>query len=58
MKGLLFSSPALIVSLILTIDVPEFALSQALEATTFHAVHGLHSCNFVAKLYIIPTTDV
>ncbi len=56
--GLLFSSPALIVSLILTIDAPEFALSQALEATTFHAVYRLHSCNFVAKLYIIPTTDV
>jgi len=47
-----------IVSLILTIDTPEFALSQAFEATTFHAVHRLHSYNFVAKLYIIPTTDV
>jgi len=44
--------------LILTIDAPEFALSQALETTTFHAVHRLHSCNFVAKLYIIPITDV
>jgi hypothetical protein len=47
-----------IVSLILTIDAPEFALSQVFEATTFHAVHRLHSYNFVAKLYIIPTTDV
>jgi hypothetical protein len=43
--------------LILTIDAPEFALSHALETTTFHAVHRLHSCNFVAKLYIIPTID-
>jgi hypothetical protein len=43
--------------LILTIDAPEFALSQAFEATTFHAVHRLRSYNFVAKLYIIPTTD-
>ncbi len=58
MLGFLFSSPAPIVSLILTIAAPEFALSQALETTTFHAVHRLHSCNFVAKVYIIPTTDV
>ncbi len=47
-----------IVSLILTIDAPKFALSQAFEATTFRVVHRLHSYNFVAKLYIIPTTDV
>jgi len=47
-----------IVALILTLDAPEFALSQAFEATTFHAVHRLHSYNFVAKLYIIPTTVV
>jgi hypothetical protein len=34
-------------------------LSQAFEATTFHAVPRLRSLNFVAKLYIIiPTTDV
>jgi hypothetical protein len=44
--------------LILTIDAPESALSEAFEATTFHAVHRLRSFNFVAKLYIIPTTDV
>jgi hypothetical protein len=44
--------------LILTIDAPEFALSQAFEASTFHAVHGLCSYNFVVKLYIVPTTDV
>jgi hypothetical protein len=47
-----------IVSFILTIDAPEFALSQAFEATAFHAVHRLRSYNFVAKLYIIPTTVV
>jgi len=47
-----------IVSLILTIDALEFALSQAFEATTFHVVHRLHSYNFVAKLYITPTTVV
>jgi len=58
MEGSLFSSPAPIVSLILTIDAPEFALSQAFEATTFYAVHRLCSYNFVAKLYIIPTTAV
>jgi hypothetical protein len=39
-------------------DAPEFALSQAFEATTFHVVHRMHSYNFVAKLYIIPRTDV
>ncbi len=46
------------ISLILTIDAPEFALSQAIEATTFHVVHKLHSLNFIVNLYTVPTTDV
>jgi hypothetical protein len=46
------------ISLMLTIEAPEFALSQAVEATTFHVVHILHSLNFIANLYTVPTTDV
>jgi hypothetical protein len=37
---------------------PKFALSQAIEAMTFHGIHRLHSHNFIINLYTIPTTDV
>jgi hypothetical protein len=41
-----------------TFASPCFACEPKAKVTTFHVVHRLYSCNFVAKLYITPTTDV